>query len=75
MDWTDIVRKRKGEPMLNEVYRLRRDHYMQDAEADHPLEEPLVVQVIYDRRYGNPSICLNEMLNRMKDEVLRRTDE
>ena len=61
--------------MLNEVYRLRLDHYMQDEKESYPLEEPLVVQVIYDRRHGNPSICLNEMLDRMKYEVLRRTDD
>lgn len=61
--------------MSNEVYRLRLDHYMQDEDGSYPLEEPLVVQVIYDRQHGNPVICLNEMLNWMKDEVLRRTNE
>lgn len=61
---------------MHELYRLRLDHLMLDAENDeyHRLEDPLVIQVILDR--GMPkAICLNNMMDMMKAELLRRAGE
>ena len=56
-----------------EIYSLRLDHYIQDESGRHAIDEPLVVRVVYDRRYMPISICLNEMIDKMRKEVLRRT--
>ena len=61
--------------MVTEVYRLTLTHYIDDGENRHRLEEPLVVQMIYDRRFMPQPICLNGMLDMMKDEVMRRAGE
>ena len=58
---------------MSEVYRLQLDHYIQDKDGRHPIEEPLIVQMVYDRQFGNQSVLLNDMLNTMRDAVLRRT--
>lgn len=60
---------------MNGVYSLRLDHYM-DIEGEHcKLEEPLVVQMIYDRRYMPQPVCINRMIDMMRDEVLKRAGE
>ena len=62
--------------MTNEVYSLRLDHYMVDDEGDRfKLEEPLAVQMIIDRRTMPVPVCLNRMLDMMREEVLRRTND
>lgn len=58
-----------------EVYRLSLTHYIDDGENLYRLEEPLVVQMIYDRRFMPQPICLNRMLDMMRDEVMRRAGE
>lgn len=58
---------------MNEFYRLRLDHFMQDEEGDRRMvEEPLVIQVVIDRRTMLIPLCLNHMLDMMRDAVLRR---
>lgn len=61
--------------MTNEVYRLMLEHFIDDDGERTRLEKPLVVQMIYDRRYTPPAICLNHMLDKMRDEVMRRATE
>ena len=58
---------------MEEVYSLRLDHYILDGENKHKIEEPLVVQMIYDRRFGPASICLNNMIDTMRTEIIRRS--
>ena len=62
---------------MDEIYRLRLDHFMMDMENGerHNLEEPLIVQMILDRRYAPQAICLNNMMDMMKAELLRRAGE
>ena len=59
---------------MDEIYRLRLDRFMMDAENGerHKLEEPLIVQMILDRRYMPQAVCLNNMMDRRKAELLRR---
>lgn len=69
--------RRKGNRM-DEIYRLRLDHFlMMDVENKeyHRLEEPLVVQVVIDRSYMPKAVCLNNMMDMMKAELLRRAGE
>lgn len=61
--------------MANEIYRLTLSHYFGDEEDRIMIEEPLVVQMIFDRQYTPTPVCLNQMLDRMRDEVLRRAGE
>ena len=61
--------------MISEIYRLQLDHYMQDKEGQYQLEPPLVVQMIYDRQHGNLSICLNDMIDKIRDAVLRKAEK
>ena len=60
---------------MNEVYKLTLNHYMDDGENRVSLDEPLVVQMIVDRRYTPVPICLNNMMDMMRDEMLRRAGE
>ena len=56
-----------------EIYSLRLDHYIQDESGRHAIDEPLVVRMVYDRRYTSMPICVNHMLDEMRREVLKRT--
>lgn len=60
-----------GEPM-NEIYRLRLDHYFDDGEKRHQIEEPLIIQMIYNGMSMPIPVCLNRMLDQMREEVLKR---
>jgi hypothetical protein len=62
---------------MDEIYRLRLDHFMMDMENGerHKLDEPLVVQMVLDRRYMPQAVCLNNMMDMMKAELLRRAGE
>ena len=55
-----------------EIYKLTLEHYIDYTEERINIEEPLVVQMIIDRTYAPTPICLNAMLDRMKDEMLKR---
>lgn len=57
---------------MYEVYELRLDHYIDDQGDRHPLDEPLVVRMVYDRRYAPSPICINSMIDKMRDEMLKR---
>ena len=61
--------------MTNEVYRLTLDHFIDNDGKRTRLEKPLVVQMIYDRSYAPTAICLNSMIERMPDEVLKLATE
>lgn len=65
--------------MTNEVYRLTLDHFIDNNGDKLRLDDPLVVQCIYDRSYAPPVICLNSMIERMCHEILKlaieRVDE
>ena len=61
--------------MQGEVYRLILEHFIRYGEDGHRLEEPLVVEMFVDRQYGPNAICLNQMLDMMRDEVLKRATE
>lgn len=57
---------------MNEIYRLRLDHFSYDGEKRHQIEEPLVIQMIVDRTYMPVPFCLNYMLDKMREELLNR---
>ena len=57
--------------MSEEIYRLTLEHYIQTDEGRVRIEEPLIVQMIYDRRFSPASICLNHMMDMMRNEMLR----
>ena len=64
--------RQKGKQM-HEIYRLRLDHYMAYDEDRYQIEEPLVVQIAFDRRFDQTPYCLNRLLDLMRSEVLKRT--
>lgn len=57
---------------IYDIYALRLDHYIEDQSGRHLLDEPLVVKMAYDRRYVLLPICINSMINKMRDEMLTR---
>ena len=56
---------------MNEIYRLRLDHFFDDGEK-HQIEEPLVIQMIVDSTYMPVPLCLNNMLDKMREELINR---
>ena len=56
---------------IYEIYTLRLDYYIEDQGDRHPLDEPLVVKMVYDRRYVPLSMCINSMIDKMRDEMLK----
>jgi len=61
--------------MENEIYRLTLSHYIESEEERIRIEEPLVIQMIFDRQYTPTPVCLNRMLDKMRDEVLKRAGD
>ena len=57
---------------MTEKYRLRLDHFFDDGEKRHQIEEPLVIQMIVDHTYMSVPVCLNNMLDKMREELLNR---
>ena len=57
-----------------EGYRLTLSHFMHGMDGErHLIEDPISVQFIIDRSSQMPtSYCVNEMLERLKQEILRR---
>lgn len=56
--------------MTNEIYRLTLEHYIDDGENQHRIDEPIVVQTVHVT--GIPvSVCLNHMLYMMRGELLK----
>ena len=60
---------------MNEIYRLRLDHFFDDGEKRHQIEEPLVVSMTFDTTFMPASVCLNSMLDKMREEILSRGKE
>ena len=57
---------------IYEIYALRLDHYILDQDGRHSLDEPIVVQMAYDRKYMPLPICINSMIDKMREEMLTR---
>jgi hypothetical protein len=57
---------------MNEIYRLRLDHYIEDGEKHFQIDKPLVIQMIIDRTYTPVPVFLNNMLDKMREELLNR---
>ena len=61
--------------MTTEVYRLTLDHFIDYGGERARLEEPLVVQMVCDRSRVPVPICINSILERMHDEIMKRVTE
>ena len=62
--------------MGQEVYKIVLTHYFQDDEGNKvQLDEPIVIQNIYDRMFGNSTVLINEMFEKLKDFTLRKMME
>ena len=57
---------------MDEIYRLRLDHFFDDGEKRHQIEEPLVIQMMVNSTYMSVPVCLNKMLDKMREELLNR---
>ena len=58
---------------MYETYALRLDHYMEAESGERcRLEEPLVVKMVIDKTARPFPVCLNRMLDMMRNEVLKR---
>ncbi len=57
-----------------EMYKLILQHYIVCDEECIKLEEPLVVKMIVRNDTPTP-VCLNRMIDIMRDEMLKRNEE
>ena len=55
-----------------EAYTLVLKHSIWDGGEEHQLEEPIVVRCMVDATFGKPTIMINEMMEKMKHELLVR---
>lgn len=55
-----------------EGFRLTFEHFMDINGEKIRLEEPLIVQNYFDRRLSVKPYILNEVLDRMKEEIYNR---
>jgi hypothetical protein len=61
---------------MYETYALRLDHYMVTESGERcMLEEPLVVKMVIDKTAMPAPVCLNRMLDMMRNEVLKRAGD
>lgn len=67
--------KNKATKVAFESYRLTLTHeFIDDKGVSHKLDPPLTVQCVvehYTREKPGASICINEMLERMREAVLK----
>ena len=68
------VFEKPDERVAVECYRLTLTHFMDCRDGErHLVEDPLIVQAAYDKSSLMPaSYCVNEMLERLKHEILSR---
>lgn len=68
------VFEKPDERVAIEGYRLTLTHFMDCRDGERNLiEDPITVKAFYDRSSQMPaSYCVNEMLERLKHEILRR---
>ena len=60
--------------MTHEMYRLTLEHYIDDGEKRHRIDEPIVVQMIHMTEVPVP-VCINRMLDMMRKELLKMEGE
>ena len=55
-----------------EAYTLVLKHSIWDGEKEHEMEEPIAVKCMVETTLGNPTYIINEMMDKMKHELLLR---
>ena len=55
-----------------EGYRLTFEHFMEVNGEKIPLEKPIYVQTYFDRTFSASPYVLNEVCERMKEELYKR---
>lgn len=57
-----------------ERYRIVLTHYIVDSDTGKKitLDEPVIIEQVFDRSYGSSPIILNRMLDEMKKYVLNK---
>ena len=57
-----------------ERYRIVLTHYIVDSDTGKriTLDDPVVIEQVFDRSYGSSPIILNRMLDEMKKYVLNK---
>ena len=58
--------------MTYEVYTLTLKHCIGNGEQEHEIEEPLVIKQMLPLEHISSACILNNMMDRMKDELLSR---
>ena len=61
--------------MKNEVYSLTLKHYIDDDCGRYEIDEPLVVNMVFDASHMPVTVCLNYMFDKLRKEMLRRAAE
>ena len=61
--------------MVYDVYSITYKHKIYDGAQEIAVEEPLVIKQMYEASHGYPAIVINNMMDRMKAELLARYSE
>ena len=69
----DYMEKRNLTEPYYETYKLTLQHYIVCDEEYIKLEEPLVVKMTVRNDIPTP-VCLNRMIDMMRDEMLKRNE-
>ena len=61
--------------MVLEQYRLTLSHYIIDDDGiKHNIDDPIIIEHAFDRRFNGSPIILNRMIDQMKDYVLNKIE-
>lgn len=71
-EYSGVIQMTREKKLAYETYTLILKHSIWDGEQEHELEEPLCVKHIAELTLGNPTYLINEMMDRMKCELLKR---
>lgn len=58
-----------------EAYTLVLKHSIWDGRKEYELEEPIAVRCMVETKFGAPTYMVNEMMDKMKHELLLRCGE
>ena len=67
--------ERKEEKLAYETYTIILKHSIFDGEQEHQVEEPLVIKQLTQLGTVHAGYIVNDMMERMKHELLKRYGE
>lgn len=67
-----MIQMTKEKKLAYETYTLILKHSIFDGEQEHELDEPLCVKHMAELTLGNPTYFINDMMDKLRCELLKR---